>query len=439
MSSATNREPIDKLLLPFQEFFNSKAAGGIVLMFCAVAAMIWGNSPWHESYHHFWEMPLSVGAGAFAASHSLHWWVNDGLMAVFFFVVGLEIKRELLVGELSSIRLALLPIAAAAGGMLVPAVIYFALNQQGPQAAGWGIPMATDIAFALGVLALLGDRIPARLKIFLAAVAIVDDIGAVLVIAIFYTSQIHGLYLVAAAVVLFIVFLGNVSGVRTPFFYAIMGLFVWLAFLGSGIHSTVAGVLLAMLIPARARVDSEAYINTAEGVLEKFRKHSRPGESVLASHEQHAALLEMQNAATHAETPLQRLEHGLVPWVDFFIMPLFALANAGVYLGGGASAALGSSVAMGIILGLVLGKPLGIMGAVLAMVRTGLAELPGGVSMRQIFGASLLAAIGFTMSLFIGALAFDSESLLMSSKTGIIAASAIAGFCGWIVLRNAPE
>lgn len=431
-------EPIEEVLMPFQEFFKSKSTGGVILMASALVALIWANSPWHESYHHLWETYFTVGYGDYALSEHLLHWVNDGLMALFFFVVGLEIKREFMVGELSTRSQAVLPIAAAIGGMVIPAAFYALINIGGPAPQGWGIPMATDIAFALGILALLGDRVPYQLKIFLTAVAIVDDIGAVLVIALFYTSQINFVMLGIAAAFLVVAMFGNRLGVRTPAFYAFIGILVWLAILKSGVHSTVAGVLMAFTIPARTRCDAEGFLFNAGNILEDYKSSIKPGSNVLTNSSMNSALLSMQYMAARAQTPLQRLEHALHPTVDYFIMPVFALANAGVTLGGDMGALLTSQVTMGTGLGLLLGKPIGIVLMVWAIVRLS-GGFPGGLTLRHFIGAGLLGGIGFTMSLFIAALAFGGEpQLLNAAKTAILGASALAGIAGYVVLRGLP-
>ena len=301
-------EPIEQVLMPFQEFFRSKATGGILLIICATMALVWANSPWGTSYVALWETKFTVGFGAATLSKPIILWVNDGLMAMFFFVVGLEIKREFMVGELSSRSQAVLPIAAAIGGMIVPASIYAIINMGAESAGGWGIPMATDIAFALGILSLLGDRVPYQLKIFLTAVAIVDDLGGILVIALFYTSDISFWMLLAATLLLLTAFAGNKMGIRTPAFYAIVGCLVWLTVLKSGVHSTVAGVLMAFMIPARTKCDAEAFAHNASNILEDYKTSVRPGSSVLTNSTMHSALLSMQHVASRAQTPLQRLE-----------------------------------------------------------------------------------------------------------------------------------
>jgi NhaA family Na+:H+ antiporter len=427
---------VRRVLDTFQRFSHMEASGGIVLLVCTALALAWANSPWAEGYFHLWETPVTVGAPGFGLTESLHHWINDGLMAVFFFMVGLEIKREMLVGELSSVRQAALPIAAAIGGMVVPAGLYALLNAGGAGAAGWGIPMATDIAFALGIVALLGRRVPLALKVFLAALAIVDDIGAVLVIAIFYTASISWASLAVAGVVLAGLAALNGARVRHPAPYALLGLVLWVAFLKSGIHATIAGVLLAMTIPARTRIDQQEFAAEVHEGLGTFEGASGPGVSVLTNSQQQEAINRIENACEGAQSPLMRLEHALHGVVALGIMPIFALANAGVQLGGGTAGALASPVTLGIILGLVVGKPLGIMLAAWLAVRSGVAVLPDAASWRLVHGVSWLAGIGFTMSLFVAGLAFPDAALLDESKLGILAASLLAGVVGWVLLRS---
>ena len=424
---------IYRLIRPFQEFARLQASSGILLLACTVLALLWANSPWAGGYTHLLETKVTVGGGGFALSESLLHWINDGLMAVFFFVIGLEIKREILAGELSSLRQAALPIAAALGGMIAPALIYLVLNEGGAGSRGWGIPMATDIAFALGVLALLGSRVPAALKVFLAAFAIADDIGAVLVIALFYTAQINFLALALGFGFLVLAALANWSGVRRPLIYALLGMVIWVAFLESGVHATVAGVLLAMTIPASARLDPAGFLAQGRSVLDQFERADLP-DNILTNAERQAALHTLEHAAEQVQTPLQRMEHALHPWVSFFIMPVFALANAGVPLTG--SAAITHPIPLGIILGLVLGKPLGVTLFAWLAVRSGLAAKPEGVSWRHVHGAGWLGGIGFTMALFISGLAFGDPASLAQAKLGILCASLIAGIVGYLLLRG---
>src|SRR5829696_8646485 len=346
-----------------REFIHDEALGGILLLVCALIALLWANSPWSETYDALWSTELTLGTVQFHLTESLRHWVNDGLMAVFFFVVGLEIKRELLVGELASPRQAALPAIAALGGVLIPAGIYALLNLGTAGAQGWGIPMATDIAFALGVLALLGDRIPLGLKVFLTALAIVDDIAAVLVIAVFYTTQVTWAALGAAAVILVVLIAANRLGARRPVVYAVLGLALWLAVFESGVHATVAGVLLALTIPANTRIDPRAFLDRSRATLVAFDRagsDEETGASILTNGERQEALAELEDVVEGAGAPLHRLEHVLHPWVAFAIMPLFALANAGVRIEGDLGAALGNQVTLGVVLGLVVGKQIGV-------------------------------------------------------------------------------
>ena len=408
-----------------------------MLLICTVVALAWANSPWAESYHALWEIPVTVGVGAHVLTLSLHHWINDGLMAVFFFLVGLEIKREMLVGELASRRHAALPIAGALGGMLVPAAIYAAFNATGPGAAGWGIPMATDIAFAIGVLALLGPRVPLPLKVFLVALAIVDDIGAVLVIAFFYTSAISWSALMTGAALLAVLIACNASGVRHPAVYSLLGLALWAALLASGVHATIAGVLLAMTVPATTRINEDEFLRRGRAILDNFERACSPATTVLTNADQQHAIHELERAGEQAQAPLLRIEQKLHGAVAFGIMPLFALANAGVHFGGDLFAALSLPVTAGVVLGLVIGKPLGITLFAWLATRLRLAALPPAGSWRALHGVSWLGGIGFTMSLFIAGLAFPgAPELLDSAKVGILVASMLAGLVGWMLLRG---
>jgi NhaA family Na+:H+ antiporter len=391
--SLEDTTPVKRLVRTFQEFAKLEASSGILLIGCMVAALAWANSPWSGSYFHLWHTDPTFGFAGSLFSKPLHFWINDGLMALFFLLVGLEIKRETLIGELASFRKAALPIAAALGGMVVPAVFYFLFNRGGAGASGWGIPMATDIAFALGVLALLGDRAPTLLKIFLAALAIADDIGAVLVIAFFYTAQISWISLGVGGLFFVALVAANRAGARHPIIYVVLGLGLWVAIFQSGIHATVAGVLLATTIPAR-----------------------QTGQSV------------------NAESPMLRFEHALLPWNKYVIMPVFALANAGVLLGTGAARSLADPISVGVICGLVLGKPIGIVLFSWLATRCRIATMLNGVGWRQITGVGMLGGIGFTMSLFIANLAFGDAPALDTAKVGILAASIVSGAAGAVVL-----
>ena len=427
---------IERVLDPFQRFFSKATAGGLVLLGCTVVALVWANSPWADAYHHLWETPVTIGSPGLGLTMSLHHWVNDGLMAVFFFLVGLEIKREVLVGELATRRKATLPVAAALGGMIVPALIYAAVNAGGAGARGWGVPMATDIAFALGILALLGDRVPSGLRVFLAALAIADDLGAVLVIAFFYTGALDWGALGGAAAVFAVLAGLNRAGARRPLTYALLGIVLWLFVLSSGIHATIAGVLLALAVPARTRISEGEFIARAEASLAAFRAADEPGTSVLTNPGHQAALQAMETATDAAQAPLQRIEHSLHGFVAFLVMPIFALANAGVPLAGGTGEALRSPIAWGVVLGLALGKPLGITLASRLAVRGGAADLPTGVNWRHIHGAGWLGGIGFTMSLFVAGLAFSEPAVLDIAKLGVLGASVLAGLIGYVLLRR---
>jgi NhaA family Na+:H+ antiporter len=371
------------------EFFKGEERSGVLLMIAAAAAVAWANLA-GDSYAQFWQTPITVGVTPVALSKPLLLWINDGLMAVFFFLVGLEIKREILGGELASVRNAMLPVVAAVGGMVVPAGIYSLLNARGPGAAGWGIPMATDIAFALGALALLGSRVAPSLRVFLTAVAIADDLGAVVVIAAFYTGDLVGAALLVAAAVLAVLIVANRLGVGRLAPYLLLGVGLWVAVLKSGVHPTIAGVALAFTIPGGS------------------------GRAALAD----------------------RLEHALEPWVAFGIMPVFALANAGVRLSGDLGAALLDPIALGIVLGLFLGKQLGVAASCWVVVRLGLAALPSQASWRQLYGVALLCGIGFTMSLFIATLAFGSSAQLEAAKIGVLGGSLLSGVIGYLVLAR---
>jgi Na+:H+ antiporter, NhaA family len=439
MSIAREQPPVERIVRPFQDFAHKQSSGGVLLIAATVVALAWANSPWGESYTALWQTKLTVGVGDFSLSKDLTHWINDGLMAVFFLVVGLEIKREVLVGELSSVRGAALPISAAVGGAVVPAAIYLAFNAGTEGSAGWGIPMATDIAFALGVLALLGDRVPVSLKVFLTALAIVDDIVAVLVIAFFYTSEISLGALGVGAAFLAALVVANLIGVGRTLVYAVLGIGLWLAFLLSGVHATIAGVLLAFTVPAISFINPGAFLERGRYILDHFEKAGERGENVLTNEERQAALHALNHATYKLEPPLHELEHTLHPWVVFAIMPLFALANAGVPLGGGLGEALTNPVALGIVAGLVLGKQLGVTLFAWLAVKSGVSELPGGIGWRHIYGAGWLAGIGFTMSLFISDLAFPDGSLVEIAKLGILAASLIAGVVGWTILRGASS
>jgi NhaA family Na+:H+ antiporter len=420
----TSERPVARLVArPAREFLRTEAAGGIVLLIATVAALIWANSPFGGSYDTFWGTELSIEAGPFHLAEDLRHWVNDALMAIFFFVVGLEIKRELVTGELNDKQKAALPALAALGGMVVPALLYIVFNFGGSESHGWGIPMATDIAFAVGVLAVLGSRIPSGLKVFLLSLAIVDDIGAIVVIALFYSSGINFGYLAAAgAGVLIVVALRRQRVFWTPI-YVVVGTGVWLATLESGVHATIAGVVLGLLAPAHP-VDERGIGDVVEGATEL--------EEIPDAQSVRRVTMQAKEVVSVAE----RLGHLLHPWTSFVVIPLFALANAGVVLSADrVGDVMSSSVALGIAAGLVFGKVIGITGMSWLAVRLGLGKAPHGVRWTHILGASAVAGIGFTVSLFITGLAFDDPEIVDTAKIAVLLASVVAGTAGYLILR----
>jgi Na+:H+ antiporter, NhaA family len=429
------KAPIQRAGAVFQEFFHSEAAGSIVLLACAIIALVLANSPWAGSYFRLLETKIGFVWGEAEFLLTLHHWVNDGLMAIFFFVVGLEIKREVVAGELSSPRQALLPVMAALGGMLAPAAIYLVFNAGGPGIQGWGVPMATDIAFALGILALLGSRVPVGLKIFLTALAIADDLGAVLVIALFYTEHINWIALLAAGVLLAVMSATNLLHSRRMVIFIFLALAVWFTDYLSGVHATVAGILVALVVPVTARADPRLAVDSAIEQLRHIKAMNPTKESVIGNGDQFLALEAQYEKVRDTLPPGLVLEHQLHPFVAFVVLPLFALTNAGVRLGGEASLSALNSVSIGIVLGLLIGKPLGIMLFSWLAVKSGRAGLPEGVSWGQIAGVGILAGIGFTMALFISELAFQDPALLNAAKLAILAASTVAGIVGYFSLR----
>lgn len=439
MSAAPSAAPVPRLLQPFAEFFRTEAASGILLIACAIVALAWANSPFAAAYTALWQTTVTLGAGPFVLAEPLIFWVNDALMAVFFLVVGLEIKREILTGELASPRKAALPLAAAVGGMLVPAALYVALNASGEGLAGWATPMATDIAFSLGVLALLGTRAPLALKVFLTALAIADDLGAVVVIALFYGHGIHVAALAASGAIAAGLYAMNRLGVRWFVPYVVGGVALWIAVHESGLHATIAGVVLALTIPARRRTDATTFLTESRYYLDRFAErftapHGTPTPAQLD------VVQALEDACEGVQTPLRRLEHDLHKPVAFGILPLFALANAGVAIGGGFGELLTSPVALGVVLGLVVGKPVGVFALAWLAVRVGLADRPAGISWRQMFGVAALCGIGFTMSIFIATLAFPGQPLLLdAAKVGVLIGSLVSGVLGYAILATAPQ
>lgn len=425
------------IVRPMVEFIQSQASGGVILLVCTLAALFWANSGAGASYHHLWETEIALHFGSAALSLSFHEWINDGFMAVFFLLVGLEIKREILVGELSSIKSASLPILAAVGGMAVPATIYFAFNAGTPEATGWAVPMATDIAFSLGILALLGSRAPIGLKVFLAALAIVDDLGAVVVIALFYAQNINVDALIVSGGLVLALLALNFLKVRSLIPYITVGVALWLSMLSSGVHATIAGVLLALTIPTRVKLDPRAFLERGRDLLDRFERVGKEtGEEVILSEDQQSALHAVEKTCEEVQMPLQRLEHMLHSPVNYVIMPVFALANAGVVLSGVTSDVFFDRVTLGVALGLLFGKAIGITLFAWIGTKLRIAALPRSVTWSQIVGVAFLGGIGFTMSLFISSLAFGESSSATLSKLGILVGSAVSGVIGVLLLMR---
>ncbi len=428
------RTLIERILYPVHNLLQYQSTAGIFIFICVAIAMIWANIN-QESYHAFWGTHLSFGIGSFNISEPLHIWINDALMAVFFFGVGLEIKRELFGGELSTFRKAILPVGAAFGGMIVPAIIYLLFNANSDAASGWGVPMATDIAFSIGILSLLGNQVPLSLKIFLTALAIVDDIGGVLVIALFYTSDISNLDLIHGAFFMGILIVGNLIGIRNQIFYSLISIVgLWLAFFFSGVHPTIAGILAAFAIPGRVKLNEDLFIKNLQTLIQLFKK-SKTIEGSFISENQLEIIETIKEVSTDAETPLQKVEYSISPFVSFIVLPLFALANAGIHLHGGMWEILLHPVSMGIGMGLIFGKVIGIVGMSRLLVQLCIAELPRGVNWNHIYGVALLAGVGFTMSLFISELAFSDDNIIYVAKIGILITSIIAGVSGFLFLK----
>ncbi|MCP3672678.1 MAG: Na+/H+ antiporter NhaA [Gammaproteobacteria bacterium] len=432
----------DKILTPFEEFVHRETTSGLLLMGTALIALVLANGPLASAYEHLLHTLISLDIGSWTLGMSLHHWINDGLMALFFFVVGLELKREMLVGELAQLRNAALPIGAAIGGMLAPALVYFAVNPEGDAALGWGIPMATDIAFAIGALALLASRVPKALITFLVALAIVDDLGAVMVIAVFYTDTIALIPLVAAGALFALLLLFNMSGIRKTTPYLVVAVLLWYALMQSGVHATLAGILGALSVPATPKYNPERFSKHVMGLMGRFDASHQPGKSIMTNDKLRAVVQTLENGVHSVEAPLQRLEHLWHMPVAYLVIPIFALANAGIQL---EFASLGETFAhpvmLGVTLGLVLGKFIGITGVCWLMLKLGVAVLPKDTRFTQIAGVSLLAGIGFTMSIFVAQLGFEgNEELLLMAKTGILFASLLAGVVGfiWLYLVSKP-
>jgi Na+:H+ antiporter, NhaA family len=426
----------ERFIRPAQAFASLQASGGICLLLAAIAAMVWANSPWSDEYFELWGTHLSLDLHLFGIEESLGHAVNDALMVIFFFVVGLEIKREVLHGELANPRKAALPVAAALGGMIVPAGIYALWNFGGDGSSGWGIPMATDIAFALGVLALLGTRAPFALKVFLLALAIADDLGAIMVIAVFYTDEIQLAPVAWGVGLVVLLFIMGRLGIRSINLYIVVGALFWVAVLKSGVHATIAGVILAMLTPAAPYYRERDFDGIMEDLLDRLRHARESGNHDLVQQ----TLRQMEDLSRGSESPLDRLEHALAPWASYLILPIFAFANAGVKLSGDMiSDAATSPVTLGVAMGLVIGKPIGVLFTCWLAVRLGWAQLPNHVDFQHLIGVGLLAGIGFTVALFITGLAFEDPVLVDEGKVGILVASAVAGIVGFAYLWLLPR
>ena len=420
-------------LTPFQKFVKIESFSGILLMFATLLALVWANSPYGDSYRELWQYDLGIITETFEFKKPLILWINDGLMAIFFLLIGLEIKRELLIGELNTPKKIAFPLVGALGGMLVPVIFFFVLNQNPETTKGWGIPMATDIAFSLAILNVLGKRVPLSLKIFLTAFAIVDDIGAVLVIAIFYSGNINITLLLIALAMLAVLYFLSYKGIYSKFIMFFFGIVIWFLFLKSGIHPTIAGILLAFSVPIRQKIDTSKFLVELENVYNNIKTASVLRKPIL-SHEQIGHVDNLNDWSAKFQSPLQHLEHSLHGWVAYFIIPVFALANAGVLISG--SENLDTALVINIIVCLVLGKGIGITSIVFIAQKLRWIEVPSDISFKQIIGVSFLAGIGFTMAIFIASLAFVSTpEFIDSAKIGILIGSFISAIIGYIILR----
>lgn len=425
-----------KIATPFEEFIHAQTTTGLILMVMTVVALALANSPVADTYEHFFHTYINIEVSSWKLSHSIHHWINDGLMAIFFFIIGLEIKRNITVGELSDIKVAVLPIVAAVGGMVIPALIYLSINAGTEGAKGWGIPMATDIAFAISALVLLGKRVPTSLVTFLVALAIVDDLGAVVVIALFYTNEIHMLWLASALGAFFVMFALNRFGIHAVLPYFIVGLLMWYFMLESGVHATIAGVIAAMVIPAKPKYAPVSFTEHTGKLLNEYDKYPVATDHMM--HERQKAILQnIKDTIDSVGTPAGRLEHDLHLPVSLIVIPLFALANAGISIDfSSVNESIMKPISLGIILGLVAGKVLGIAGLSWLAIKLKIASLPQNTTMNQIFGVSFLGGIGFTMSIFVADLAFAGNSaFIFQAKIGILAASLFAGLFGFMWLR----
>ncbi len=426
----------DRLLTPLEEFIHRQTTSGVLLMLCAIIALYLANSQWNTAYLQILKTPLTIGFPEFQLSKSLHHWINDGLMAMFFFVIGLELKREILVGELADLKQAMFPIIAAIGGMVLPVLIYMSINPEGDTFIGWGIPMATDIAFALGALALLGKRIPKNLLTFLVALAIVDDLGAVMVIAVFYTDTINIQALIIAIVIFGFLLALNLGGIRRPLPYILLGVVLWIAMLKSGVHATLAGILLAFTIPMRPKYEPARFLLHINEMVEKIKRAYKNEPNIIKNDELRSRVRALGEGVQLVQAPAQVLERTMHLPSSYLIIPIFSLANAGIPIDWSSFGSIVTHpVSIGITLGLVLGKLFGIAGFTWVAVKLGITSLPHGLNFKHIIGAALMGGIGFTMSIFIAELGFaNSDENLLMAKTGILLASALAGGSGFVWL-----
>lgn len=438
MKKTTDNSILTNILDPFQRFLRIEASGGILLLLFTLVALIWVNTSYGHFYHELWENHLSVGIGSFKLTDTILHWVNDGLMVIFFFVVGLEIKRELIAGELSSVKQASLPITAALGGMIFPALIYIIVNTNNASEGGWGIPMATDIAFSLGVLSLLGKRVPLSLKVFLVAFAIVDDLGAVMVIALFYSGDIQWNYLLIGLALFILLIIFNRMAIRYIPAYMIVGWCIWFMFKNSGIHPTIAGVMIAFTIPMNPKIALTKFKQSMEKYLSVFNSEEF-GKSKTLSKDQLTAIDNIEEEIKLVQSPVQELEHKLHPFVTYVIMPLFALTNAGVVFKASGIEDIFGELSGTIELSLIVGKVVGIFLFTWLSVKLGIGVLPSKVRWVHILGLGFLGGMGFTMSLFISNLAFSGPLLLDPAKIGILTGSLIAGILGYLLLSFTLE
>lgn len=430
-----------RVLSPLEEFIHRQTTSGVLLMLCAIVALYLANSQWSDAYYHVLQLKFTIGVPGFELSKSIHHWVNDGLMAVFFFVVGLELKREILVGELADPKQAIFPIVAAIGGMVVPVLIYLAINPTGSKMDGWGVPMATDIAFALGTLALLGSKVPKNLLTFLVALAIVDDLGAVVVIALFYTETLSPIALAVAGTMLLLLVALNLGGIRRPFPYVLLGIVLWIAMLKSGVHATLAGILLAFCIPMRPKYNPTRFLAHINEMVVQIKSAYQREENILKNDELRSRVRALGDGVELVQAPAQALEREMHLPSAYVVIPIFALANAGIPIEWDSLGdTISHPVSFGIIAGLVLGKLLGIAGFAWVAVKLGLTKLPLGLNFKHIIGVGMMGGIGFTMSIFIAELGFSNQANdLLMAKTGVLLASIIAGVSGFLWLYFTAE